>query len=228
MVKTLYEHFKVLYAKILASNPSIAAEHTLRQEEEVYQKSTKLTYRNVWNALFIPFSPFNYSHQAVITSVAALKRREFPDSMSHPSVGTEDDIVKREEARKSMAALRLTSERLEPYVLSLDELKKWGYIIEIPPGPGGEEPHAEDTIKKCERCTQPFKVVRRQEVEECKYHWGRPFSSKANGMSVGRTMRSHFTRIAPLCRREATRIFVLLADYRRGTMLRGLPRLLRE
>lgn len=47
MLKTLWEHFKVLYDDILERNPTLAAEHALRQEAEVYKKSTKLTYRNV-------------------------------------------------------------------------------------------------------------------------------------------------------------------------------------
>ena len=47
MLKTLYDHFAVLYHKILPSNPSLAADHALKQEEEVYKKSTKTTYRNV-------------------------------------------------------------------------------------------------------------------------------------------------------------------------------------
>ena len=47
MVKSLWEHFKVLYQNVLERNPTIAAEHSLAQEEEVYKKNTKLTYRNV-------------------------------------------------------------------------------------------------------------------------------------------------------------------------------------
>lgn len=51
MVKNLYEHFTVLYNAILPSNPTLASEHALRQEEEVYKKSTKLTYKNVSSSL---------------------------------------------------------------------------------------------------------------------------------------------------------------------------------
>jgi len=47
MLKTLYDHFVVLYHKILPLNPSLAADHALKQEAEVYQKSTKTTYRIV-------------------------------------------------------------------------------------------------------------------------------------------------------------------------------------
>jgi len=47
MLKSLYEHFVILYDAILPSHPTLASEHALRQEEQVYTKSTKLTYRNV-------------------------------------------------------------------------------------------------------------------------------------------------------------------------------------
>ena len=47
MVKNLFEHFKVLYQNILDKNPTLAAEHALKQEQEVYEKVNKLTYRNV-------------------------------------------------------------------------------------------------------------------------------------------------------------------------------------
>ncbi|RPD67194.1 ribonuclease H-like protein, partial [Lentinus tigrinus ALCF2SS1-6] len=164
MLKTLYDHFVVLYEDISRFNPTLAAEHALKQEEEVYQKSVKSTYRN-----------------AVISSVAALKRRPKPDSMSHPSVGTEAEVLAREEMRKKMQSLKLTAAQLEPYVLTLDELKQWGYIIEIPPGPGGDKPHEEGSIKTCERCTEKFMVKRRDEADHCRFHWGKPFSSKVNG-----------------------------------------------
>ncbi len=54
MLKTLYDHFIVLYENILTSNPTLASEHALKQEQEVYLKSNKLTYRNV-RRLFVPW-----------------------------------------------------------------------------------------------------------------------------------------------------------------------------
>lgn len=47
MLKILYETFAALYSEILSNNPTLASEHALAQEQEVYDKSTKLTYRNV-------------------------------------------------------------------------------------------------------------------------------------------------------------------------------------
>ena len=51
MLKSLYDHFVVLYDKILPANPTIACDHSLKQEQEVYEKSNKLTYRNVLRVL---------------------------------------------------------------------------------------------------------------------------------------------------------------------------------
>ena len=62
MLKSLYDHFVVLYHKILPTNPTIASEHSLRQEQEVYAKSNKLTYRNVLH--LIPGKPENNSLNA--------------------------------------------------------------------------------------------------------------------------------------------------------------------
>lgn len=59
MLKSLYDHFAVLYHKILPTNPTIASEHSLRQEQEVYDKSSKFTYRNVQHSCSNPEeSPF--------------------------------------------------------------------------------------------------------------------------------------------------------------------------
>ncbi|THH32887.1 hypothetical protein EUX98_g1291 [Antrodiella citrinella] len=164
MIKTLYEHFEVLYEQILPQDPSIAAEHTLKQEQEVYDISNKTTYRN-----------------AVLTSIAALKRRPKPDSISHPSVGTNADIARRIEEKKALDSLKITTTHLEHHVLTLDEMRTWGYITEIPPGEGGSCPSDEGAVQKCERCGDQFQVKRKEEADECVYHWGRKFMNKANG-----------------------------------------------
>ena len=92
-------------------------------------------------------------------------------------------MTKRAEEKKKLAALRLTVDQLEPFVLSLEEMRQWGYVVDVPPGPGGDRPSEEGSVKTCERCGQPFQVKRQEEADECVFHWGRPFSSKANGSS---------------------------------------------
>ena len=47
MLKTLYDRFAELYSDILPSNPTLASEHALAQEEELHEGNAKLTYRVV-------------------------------------------------------------------------------------------------------------------------------------------------------------------------------------
>lgn len=101
--------------------------------------------------------------------------------MSHPSVGTQEQIVKREAEKQKLQSLQLTTSQLEIYVLSVEEMRMWGYITEIPDGDGGSKPSEEGAVQKCERCSQPFQVKRKEEAEECVHHWGRKFTSKRDG-----------------------------------------------
>ena len=119
----------------------------------------------------------------MIQSVAALKRRPVPDSISHPSVGTEDEIAARADAEKSLKSLRLTRTNLGPYIHSIPELEKWGYLTAIPDLPGGDEPSIEGKLAKCERCGDPFMVKSNPNPTECLHHWGRPYGRQVDGES---------------------------------------------
>ncbi|KAJ7507912.1 Rexo1 protein [Mycena galericulata] len=145
MLKTLYDHFTILYEAILPTNPSLASEHALLQEEEVYKKSNKQTYR-----------------VAIIHCAAALKRRPPPDASSHPSVGTEAQHL----------------------ILPKEDFELWGFFPDIPDGIGGDRPSLENTIAKCDRCGKPSLVKRKDEAEECIYHWGKPVSRTVSGQKV--------------------------------------------
>ncbi|KAF9446957.1 Rexo1 protein [Macrolepiota fuliginosa MF-IS2] len=167
MLKTLYDHFVILYSSVSSLSPSLAADHALKQEDEVYKKSSKLTYRN-----------------AVIQCVAAIKRRPTPNSLSHPSVGTEDDVKARAERAKSLQNMVLSTKQLEPLILSREDMEKWGYMVDIPEGPGGDEPCLEGKVTKCERCAQPFQVSHTGSDTECLYHWGKQRTTKAGGEKI--------------------------------------------
>lgn len=111
-----------------------------------------------------------------------MKRRAIPTSIAHPSVGTEEDIAARLEARKQLDQLQLTRSLLSHLVMSTDTMKQWGYITEVPHGDGGSEPHLVGHTIKCERCNQSYKVTPTPTHDECTYHWGRPFSRTINGV----------------------------------------------
>ncbi|CAK5275619.1 unnamed protein product [Mycena citricolor] len=163
MLKTLYEHFAILYQGILANNPTLASDHALRQEEEVYKKTNKQTYR---------------------VCAAALKRRTRPTSSSDPSVGTEDEVSARAEALKKRQTLHVTRAHVEHLIHSRETLEKWGFIMDIPAGVGGDMPSAENQVLPCERCGQKVPVRRKEDADECFYHWGKPMSSKASGQKI--------------------------------------------
>jgi len=63
MLKSLYEHFMALYTTIHTSYPTLASEHALRQEDEVYKKSTKQTYRVVRGSPLYPMHPVTHHRQ---------------------------------------------------------------------------------------------------------------------------------------------------------------------
>jgi len=228
MLKSLYDHFMVLYHKILPTNPSIASEHSLRQEQEVYAKSNKLTYRNVRRA-----SMETQRHlidcilQAVISSIASLKRRDVPQSVGDPTVGTEGDLAARIEAKKSLQSLRLTTSHLQPYLLSREDMITWGYVVDIPEGPGGDKPSEEGGVMKCERCKQPKQVRRMEEAEECVYHWGRLLTKKVSGEAQWWGNHLNTPTDVP-SRRESQTVHVLFGPiHLRGRLHSWPTRLLR-
>ncbi|TFY75030.1 hypothetical protein EWM64_g8984 [Hericium alpestre] len=203
MLKSLYNHFTVLYDDILPLQPSLASEHALRQEEEIHARTTKFTYRN-----------------AVISSIASIKTRPPPTSLDHPSVGTSGDLAARPATvtpsvppstpklpssaqtspttspvspttpatpiSTSFTNLLLQPAHLAPLLLDATELPLCGFVPAVDPtwGPGSEKPSAVGERQSCERCSTIYAVhsVNAGEGdEECLYHWGRPFSKMING-----------------------------------------------
>lgn len=96
-------------------------------------------------------------------------------------MGTEGDLAARIESKKAIQSLQLTACHLQPYLLSREEMITWGYLVDIPEGPGGEKPSEEGGVMKCERCKQPKQVRRLEEAEECVFHWGRLLTKKVGG-----------------------------------------------
>lgn len=149
--------------------------------------------------------------KAVIQCIASLKRRENPTSVSHISVGTEDEVKAKVEAKKSLQSLQLSKDLLEPLIHSKEDLIKWGYIVDIPPGEGSREPSLEGKVTKCERCAQPFQVKRMEEAEECTFHWGKALMTRVAGMS---TRAMGYQSLTLPSRREDTRLYLLLTSGR--------------
>ncbi|KAL1743763.1 hypothetical protein HDZ31DRAFT_83208 [Schizophyllum fasciatum] len=164
MLKVIYERFRELYSSILPLNPTLASEHALRQEEELYQSSSRAGYS-----------------MTVIQYAGQIKKRPKPTHINHDSVGTKADIVARIEQKKSLKGLTLTRANLERYVHPVDDLAAWGYITDIPDGPGGDAPSMEGQTMRCERCGDAFTVCATPVAEDCTFHWGRLRTTNING-----------------------------------------------
>ena len=65
--------------------------------------------------------------------------------------------------------------------MSVETMKRWEYVTEIPEGDGGSKPSEEGKVKTCERCSKPFVVKRKEEADDCIYHWGRARINKVGG-----------------------------------------------
>ncbi|EJU06041.1 hypothetical protein DACRYDRAFT_85886 [Dacryopinax primogenitus] len=166
MVSRLWEEFTKLYALIRPGPaPELAREHALKQEADVYDKTNKMTYRN-----------------AIITTIAVLKKRIAPTTSSHPSVGTEAQVAARLREQQSISALLVTANDLELAVLSKEDMLKWEYVVDAPEGPGGDRVADEGLTKTCERCGTEFAVHGEGfDSAECKFHWARPRMQKVPG-----------------------------------------------
>ncbi|TRM67741.1 Rexo1 protein [Schizophyllum amplum] len=163
MLKVIYERFRELYSSILPANPTLASEHALRQEEELYNSSSKAGYS-----------------MAVIHYAGQIKRRPKPTNINHDSVGTKADIAARAEQKKSLKALTLTKANLQRYVHPIDVLSSWGYIVDIPQGPGGDVSSMDGQTVKCERCCNNFMVLA-PPGDDCTFHWGKLHTTRING-----------------------------------------------
>lgn len=67
-------------------------------------------------------------------------------------------------------------------------MRKWGYILDMPEGPGGDKPNEVGYTMKCERCSQPYMVKPKEQAEGCEYHYGKQFTHKVNGKPFNYTI----------------------------------------
>ncbi|GEM09775.1 RNA exonuclease 1 [Rhodotorula toruloides] len=147
MLNTLYHQFLEIYSPgILPTSlrQQLASEHALRQEEYLFSRATKATYRN-----------------SIISALARLKKR--PPARSIEDTGTLEEEAERNARRANEEKGRLTGKRIAKFVHPVETLRKFSYIVEVPPGPGGD------------RLTEHDK-------QACHYHFGRMVTEKVAGV----------------------------------------------
>jgi RNA exonuclease 1 len=131
--------------------------------------------------------------------------------VDHPSVGTNDEVIERNEKKEQLENLRLTTADIEALVLSKEKLVSWGYMVEIPDGPGGERLSETGNSMRCERCGERFQVIPDVDNKDCSYHWGKKLSVRANGQSIPHDLFSEELITAAASRWKNSYLLMLFA-----------------
>lgn len=159
----LYEQFIKMYAK-LPEHKKLAMDDAFTQEEEIYESTQKNTYKS-----------------ATANILIKLKRRSPITDINSPLIGTENTLKKRLEDAERAHSYQLNRNTLEKYIPSLDLLKGYGYVVDIPETEGGSETSAIGQMKDCARCSRKFIVEDNVLKDDCTFHEGRPITSKVDG-----------------------------------------------
>ncbi|TNY24706.1 Rexo1 protein [Rhodotorula diobovata] len=168
MVTTLYTQFLDIYTPgILPSSlrQQLAAKHALAQEEHLFSRSTKATYRN-----------------SIISALARLKKRA--PARSVDETGTLEEEAERLAKAAEDEKGRLTRKRVAKFVHPVDKLRQFDYPVELPPGPGGDRPSEEGNMRTCDRCKKDFTVrgdLDSDGRQACQFHFGRMVTEKIGG-----------------------------------------------
>ncbi|GAA5854104.1 hypothetical protein JCM8547_008228 [Rhodosporidiobolus lusitaniae] len=169
MLTVLYNQFLETYSPgILPTSlrHDLASRHALQQEETLFSRATKQTYRN-----------------ACIGALARLKKRSPARSVEETGTLEEEDerVKKGKEEEKG----RLTRERCGKYVASREKLILFDYMLEVPKGPGGDKETEEGNVQNCDRCKKEFVVkvdLSEDDRTACRYHYGRVVTEKVSGV----------------------------------------------
>ncbi|GAA5858116.1 hypothetical protein JCM1840_001049 [Sporobolomyces johnsonii] len=169
MLNALHTQFVEIYTPgVLPTSLryTLASQHALKQEQTLYTRSTKATYRN-----------------ACISALARLKKRS--PARSADDAGTIEDEAERSTKQAEEKEGRLTRERVEQFVHNDETLAKFGYVLEVPDGLGGDKVTEVGSVRKCDRCGKEFTVkgeLNETDRQACQYHYGRMVTEKVSGV----------------------------------------------
>lgn len=120
----------------------------------------------------------------MISSIVSVKKRQVPDSPSHPSVGSEGERMKRKaKPQNRILSYTLTLEDVEPLLLDPKSMKKYGIPTEVPSTPGGTQPSINDGAEvTCDRCLESAVIRYNSDLNACQFHWGKPMRIQTDGL----------------------------------------------
>ncbi|KAM0791273.1 hypothetical protein ACM66B_005749 [Microbotryomycetes sp. NB124-2] len=167
MLTALYDQFTTLYAALpdQARALQLASRDAKQQEQNLYDRTTKVTYRN-----------------GVISALARLKKRS--PAKTAEDTGTLEQVDERLKQEEERERNRLTRDKVKEFVHDKDTLKIFEYVVDVPAGRGGTQPTEEGNVRKCDRCGTEFVVkadLGEVELTACSFHWGRQVMEKING-----------------------------------------------
>ncbi|GAA5942194.1 uncharacterized protein JCM15063_002039 [Sporobolomyces koalae] len=169
MLTAFHTQFVELYTPgILPSSKrySVASRDALEQEAKIYSKSNKTTYRN-----------------GCISALARLKKR--PSASRIEETGTMEEYEANLKQLEDAEQGRLTRVRVREFVHSNEKLEKFGYMLDVPAGPGGDIPHEVGQKRNCDRCKGEFVVLDKlthADRQACPHHYGKMISEKIGGV----------------------------------------------
>lgn len=121
----------------------------------------------------------------MISSIASVKKRPAPDTPSHPSVGSEGQRAKQKQKQKPKnptTSYNLILEDVEPLILDVESMQRYGIPTEVPSIPGGTRPHEYGGERTCDRCTKNAIIKHDSGLDACQFHWGRPMKTSTGGL----------------------------------------------
>lgn len=116
---------------------------------------------------------FSYRN-ACIQAIARLKKRA--PAYDADDTGTLEDYDQRQKEEDEAARSRLTVKKAAKLTMGRTAMLAQDFVLDKPPGPGGNIPTEEGGIQKCERCGINFVVhgaMTEVEQHACVHHWGR-------------------------------------------------------
>lgn len=174
-VQRIYDHFIRIYAPLIQQHPTLASEHTERQEAMILEQTTNQA---------------GYKQMAMNVLVQLKKR---PESTGIHDVGITSEWIEpsKQNNHQSLA------DRAQPYVLTQEQMQEMRYPTttqleqnENDTSTAQEAARTVGSTKSCDRCKKEYvvkDVLGPQENAVCVFHYGKMRNIRAHGkwMTIG-------------------------------------------
>lgn len=178
-----------MYQKILSSDPELAANHALAEEQSISLGTTKASYG-----------------PAIHSASVAIRQRPIPKTLSSRHVGTNAEVKAKIKKWEKEQSSKLGKGNVERYCIDPNQLQECGFMVHVPKQEGNTHTTSIGENKICDRCGVEFNVQplpppnshmpQQEESDEteqhhqsdraCVYHWGKATMDKVDGRRMAR------------------------------------------